>query len=68
MRRKLAKHYYFVLPGTFYPGDIYARNEKEARENLRNLMGRKRLPTGTDVWQSDYQGKWDVEFAFLRWR
>ena len=62
----MIKHFYFRLPGDFYPGDVYAKSEKEAREKLRELLGVKRLPKGTEVWQSNYFGSWDTEFAFLR--
>jgi hypothetical protein len=62
----MKRHFYFRLPGDFYPGDIYAESVEEARKELRELLGVKRLPKGTDVWRSDYAGSWDVEFAFLR--
>jgi len=60
------KHYYVLLPGDFYPLDAWARNEEEARAQIREWLGVRRLPRGTQVWRSDCRGTWDVEFAFLR--
>ena len=62
----MERHFYFRLPGDFYPGDVYARTKEEARQKVRELLGVKRLPGGTEVWPSNYRGSWDVEFAFLR--
>jgi len=63
----MERHFYFRLPGDFYPGDIYAKDEREAREKLRELLDLRRLPKGTEVWCSSYSGSWDTEFAFLRY-
>ena len=62
----MERHFYFRLPGEFYPHDVYARSEKEAREKIRELLDLRRLPRGTEVWASDFRGTWDTEFQFLR--
>jgi len=60
------RHFYWRLPGEFYPHNVYARNEQEARKKIREMLGVERLPRGTEVWESNYKGSWDAEFQFLR--
>lgn len=45
------KHWLVRTPGNFYPFDIYADSEAEARAKARKFEGVTRLPAGTDVWE-----------------
>ena len=44
------KHYYGHAPGMVYAITIYAKNAQEARAQLRDFLGVKRLPKGSTVW------------------
>jgi len=45
------KRYNYKFPDCFYSyGFVYARNEREVRENIRRTWGYSRLPRGTEVY------------------
>lgn len=46
----MLKHYMGKLPGWAFAGDLYGRNEAEARAALRLVAGVTRLPAGSEVW------------------
>lgn len=45
------KRYYFHCPGMVYAGNVYGRNEREARAAARKSLGLPRLPRGSAVWE-----------------
>jgi hypothetical protein len=46
-----ASLWYVREPGAFYPFNVYAASEKEAREKARAFLGRARLARGTEVYK-----------------
>lgn len=48
------KKYAYQTPGMFYAGSIEAKNEKEARANLRAWLNVARLPKGTAIWETTW--------------
>lgn len=44
------KRYHGHAPGMIYAISIYAKNEQDAREQLRAFLNVKRLPAGAAVW------------------
>ena len=52
MIRQWTGEWYWHCPGMVYAGDsIYGKTEGEARAQLREYLGLKRLPRGTGVWK-----------------
>ena len=45
------KRYFFHCPGMVYAGNVYGKNEAEARAAARKSLGVYRLPRGTQFWQ-----------------
>lgn len=45
------KRYFFKTPGMVYAGNVYGKNEREAREAARKSLGVSRLPRGTEFWE-----------------
>ena len=45
------KRYFFKTPAMFYAGNVYGRNEAEARKAARKSLGIPRLPRGTEFWR-----------------
>ena len=43
--------WYAHAPGMVYAVNVYAKDEREAREKLRAFLGVKRLPPGSAVWK-----------------
>lgn len=43
-------HYMGHVPGWQFAEDIYATDERDARAQLRESAGCRRLPSGSDVW------------------
>ena len=43
--------YFFLVPGAMYAFDIWAENMKDARQKIREFLGRKTLH-GIDVWKA----------------
>ena len=46
------KRYKAHLPGDFYGVHVYAENLQDARSQLRENLGIRRLPAGTSVYES----------------
>jgi hypothetical protein len=44
------RRFWFHCPGMVYAGNVYARNEREARAAARESLGVSRLPAGSAVW------------------
>jgi hypothetical protein len=43
--------WYAHAPGMVYAVNVYAKDDREAREKLRDFLGVKRLPAGSSVWK-----------------
>lgn len=42
--------YWFICPGMVFAGNVYGKNEREARAAARACLGLERLPRGTAFW------------------
>jgi hypothetical protein len=44
--------WYYKLPGAVYAnGPIWAKSEKEVRKEIRESIGKDRVPYGTQIWK-----------------
>jgi len=46
-------HFMCHVPGEVYAVDVYALSEKDAREQVRERFGLRRLPAGTAFWKAN---------------
>jgi hypothetical protein len=58
------KRFLVKLPGNFYPHDFYGKNERDVRQQVRSWLNVNRLPRGTEIWRSDYIGKYEADFDY----
>lgn len=45
------KRFFFHCPGMAYAGNVYGKDEREARAQARASLKVERLPAGTAVWE-----------------
>ena len=45
------KRFWFQCPGMAYAGNVYGRNEREARAAARKSLCLNRLPKGSAFWE-----------------
>ena len=45
-----SRRFFYLYPGATVAYDIWAKNEKDARAQLRRRLGVKRLSNGYQVW------------------
>lgn len=51
MKRDAMRRWFAHAPGMVYAVNVYARNEREAREAFRKFLNVARLPNGSAVWE-----------------
>lgn len=61
--------FHYRLPGSFHAyGPVRAMNAEDARRKIRAAWGLKRLPAGTEVWETTAEEQQWMQQHFEEWR
>jgi hypothetical protein len=52
IKYKNMKKYFCICSGMTYGFDFYAKSKKEARTEALRILGKNRLPNGTQIWEA----------------